>query len=127
VSAIVLVVDDDPAIHRLLGRMLRLHGFRAEHAGTLSQAISVAEGHAITAVIVDLRLREGQSGLDVVRWFRARPPYAAIPILVLTGALELTEDERSAIEHHRAEVFFKPQRLHLLLDRLKTIVDSRRS
>ena len=124
-SGVVLVVDDDPSIHRLLGRILRLHGFRPMHAESLSEAIGIAERHTVRGVILDLALRGEQSGLDVLRWFRSRGRQASVPVLVLTGAPELTEDQAAAIEHHHAEVFFKPQRLHLLIDRLKAVLADR--
>ena len=116
---VVLVVDDDPSIHRLLGRLLTAHGFTPLHAETLSQAIEMAERGGIDALILDLGLRGSQSGLDILRWLRARPRYADTPVLILTGSPSLSEDQEAAIEHHGARVFFKPQKMSLLIDYLK--------
>ncbi len=126
-NGVVLVVDDDPSIHRLLGRLLTLHGFTDLHAETLSQTIEIAEGGHVDALILDLGLRGAQSGLDILRWLRARPRYAETPVLILTGSTTLSEDQEAAIEHHGARVFFKPQKMNLLIEHLKQALEERRS
>jgi len=91
-------------------------------AETLSQAISIADRHRIGAVILDLGLSGAQSGLDVLRWFRSRGDHLELPILILTGERILSEDQEAAIAHHRAELFFKPQNLRALIDRLEELL-----
>jgi DNA-binding response OmpR family regulator len=124
-AGVVLIVDDDAAVRDLLGRMLSLRGFGAMPAETLSQAITIADSQKIGAVILDLGLSGAQSGLDVLRWFRARGDHLELPILILTGERILSEEQEAAIAHHRAELFFKPQNLRALIDRLDELLTRR--
>jgi DNA-binding response OmpR family regulator len=121
-AGVVLIVDDDAAVRDLLGRMLGLRGLAAMPAETLSQAIAIADNHPIGAVILDLGLSGAQSGLDVLRWLRSRGDHMQLPVLILTGERILTEEQEAAIAHHRAELFFKPQNLRELIDRLQELL-----
>ena len=124
-SDLVLVVDDDPAIHRLIGRLLRLHGFRPLLASTPQEAIELADRYAVDAFILDLGLRGAHTGLDVLRSFRTRPRYHDVPVLILTGRPTLSAADEATLRQYRADVFFKPQKLHVLIDHLKHVLRDR--
>jgi two-component system response regulator VanR/two-component system response regulator Irr len=121
-SKSVLVLDDDPSVHRFLERMLRLHGFKPRLASTVRETITAAESLQVAAFILDVRLRGDESGLDVLAWLRSTPRYASVPVLMLTGLTHLSEDEEAIIRKDRAYVFYKPEKLHLLIDQLKRLV-----
>lgn len=82
----LLLVDDDDAFLRRLGKAMEKRGFDVELAA------SVAEGKAIVAsrtpayAVVDLRLEDG-NGLDVVEALRDRRPDARIVVLTGYGAI----------------------------------------
>ena len=82
----LLLVDDDEAFVRRLGRAMEKRGFSVE------TAVSVAEGKAISTArppayaVVDLRLEDG-NGLDVVETLRARRPDSRIVVLTGYGAI----------------------------------------
>ena len=77
----VLVLDDDPSVHRFLERLLRLHGFKPRLASTVAEARSVAESIQLAAFILDVQLRGGESGLDVLRWVRTQPRWDQTKVL----------------------------------------------
>ena len=91
---VVLVVDDDDAIQRSLGGLLRRHGFAPVRAMTIAAAVTAAEEQPLDAVILDLSLKGRESGLDFLAWLRQRPQYRGVPILILTGQTELGEARR---------------------------------
>jgi len=121
-SKSVLVLDDDPSVHRFLERLLRLHGFKPRLASTVPETVAVAESTQIAAFILDVQLRGSESGLDVLAWLRAHPRYASVPVLMLTGLSRLSEDEEAIIQKDHAYLFYKPEKLHLLIDQLKRLV-----
>ncbi len=119
----VVVLDDDPAMHRLLQRLLRLHGFKPLLANTVGELATIADSVRVRAFVLDVRLRGRESGLDALAWLRSHPQYRDAPVLMLTGVTALSEDEEAIIRRDRAYVFYKPARLHLLIDQLKRLVD----
>jgi Response regulators consisting of a CheY-like receiver domain and a winged-helix DNA-binding domain len=80
----VLLVDDDPAILRLLEVNFRLEGFETLTASRGEDAlIAVAEG-APDAVVLDVML-PGIDGREVYRRLREDPASAALPVVFLTA------------------------------------------
>ena len=74
----------------------------------MNEAIDVIRGTPIGAVILDVRLPAGGSGLDVLQSLREQPDLQSIPAIVLTGGV-LTEDEELMITRRRAHLFRKPE------------------
>jgi two-component system, OmpR family, KDP operon response regulator KdpE len=86
----VLVVDDEPAIRRLLRTSLAAQGYRIVEAETASAALAEIRGHEPDIVILDLGLPDSD-GLDVIRAVRSSSP---VPIVVLSSR----GDERGKVE-----------------------------
>jgi DNA-binding NtrC family response regulator len=78
VSRRILLVDDDPAVLRGLGGLLRDEGYRTETAGTAAAAYEALSRDPPAAVVLDLGL-PGESGLS-----RLPRPLPA-PVVVLSG------------------------------------------
>lgn len=116
----ILVVDDETNVRTVTERMARFHGFVPVGAPTVDEAMAAAEQHAIAAFIVDLNLKNGRSGLEVVAWLRLQPRYARTPVFVLTGQLDMRETDRAAIRHHGARVFYKGLSIQALFAELKS-------
>ena len=77
----VLVVDDDPAVLRGVGGLLRDEGYRVETAPNAASAYDVLSRDPPEVVVLDLGL-PGESGLALLA--RLRRPFPA-PIVVLSG------------------------------------------
>ncbi len=63
----VLVVDDDEAIRKMLGRFLDHLGYLVEFAQSTRQAISCLEGKHFDLVLTDVRM-PGPDGLELLVW-----------------------------------------------------------
>jgi two-component system, response regulator RegA len=61
----LLLVDDDEAFLRRLGRAMERRGFQVEMAGSVAQALEAIAARPPAYAVVDLRLGDG-NGLDVV-------------------------------------------------------------
>jgi len=77
----VLVVEDEPAIRRILRTLLEAERYRVVEADTAAGAQREARTHKPDLLIVDLGLPDG-SGLDVIRGVRGWSP---VPIIVLSA------------------------------------------
>jgi DNA-binding response OmpR family regulator len=122
----VLVVDDEAAIQRALDRMLAHHGFTAVVAASIREAVGVVESTPLKAVILDLGLKDADSGIDFLAWLRQHPDHAHTPVLILTGQASIAEDEQALIRRHKAYVFYKPTPFGELAAYLKKLTDAAR-
>jgi len=79
----VLLVDDDPAVRRAVGGLLRDEGYRVEEAESAAQAFAALSGEraAPSAVVLDVRM-PGETGLQLLA--RLPRPLSA-PVIVLSG------------------------------------------
>jgi CheY-like chemotaxis protein len=117
----VLVLDDEPVARGIMGRYLGLHGYDTVEAGTVADAVTALKRERVDAVILDIRLGEEKTGLDVLRALRGLPARERLPAIILTGKV-LTEEEELAITRERAFLFRKPESLDVLVDFLNRIL-----
>jgi two-component system response regulator RegA len=82
----LLLVDDDEAFLKRLGRAMERRGFQVEMAGSVAQALTSIAARPPAYAVVDLRLGDG-NGLDVVERLRERREDARVIVLTGYGAI----------------------------------------
>ena len=82
----LLLVDDDEAFLRRLGKAMEKRGFEVEMAGSVAAGQAIATNRPPAYAVVDLRLEDGH-GLDVVETLRTRRPESRIVVLTGYGAI----------------------------------------
>ena len=87
-----LVVEDDPAIARAVGRLLSKSRPTHHVAGVEAAKAALKDTKGWTGLVVDIGLPDG-SGLDVV--CAAREKWPTLPALVLTGSTQASDINRS--------------------------------
>jgi CheY-like chemotaxis protein len=107
----VLVIDDEPAILSGIRYLLRSWGCEVAIAEDRIQALQAAEEWPTPPdiVISDLRLRDGESGLDVLAaldQLYLRDGHAPFPRLLITG--ETRSDRLREIMAANIPVLYKP-------------------
>jgi Amt family ammonium transporter len=117
----VVILDDEPMARDLLRRYLARREYEAVETASVDAAIAALRSGPVDAVILDYRLGESRSGLDVLRQFRAEVPHARAPVIVLTGAL-LDDAEEAEITRLRGFLFHKPESLDTLIDFLDQLL-----
>jgi CheY-like chemotaxis protein len=118
----VLVVDDEPSMHRVLDRLLGFYRFVPLQASDVHEATLMAARERVDAFVVDLTLGRGGSGLEMVGWLRQQQDYARAPVFVLISDLNIPDEQQTLIRQHQAHVFYKGQSLELLIDRLQRVL-----
>ena len=81
IDSLVLAVDDEPAILRLLKLSLSGDGFKVLTATNGEEALQLQERHRPDAAILDIQM-PGMTGLELMRRIRDR---SDTPIIFLTG------------------------------------------
>ncbi|CAN5127564.1 hypothetical protein BH09BAC1_BH09BAC1_24060 [soil metagenome] len=82
----ILVVDDDPMFHKLLGYALKSDDYPLWFTFNAEEAKEVLERSSkdILAIILDWEL-PGMSGLEFLAWMKSQEEYRDIPVIMLTG------------------------------------------
>ena len=97
---IVLLVDDEAVLLRMLEVNFRAAGFSVRTAGTGAQAIAAAVSEVPDAVVLDLGLPD-VDGRELVAQLRELDGLAETPLLVLSGTdRDGGFDDRYAAEVH---------------------------
>jgi DNA-binding response OmpR family regulator len=122
----VLVLDDDPGVRSSMAQLLRVYGYHALTAAALDEARELLQTAVVEAVILDVGLQEGGTGLDLLRTIRERAEFQKVPVLILTGGV-LTDAEEMLITRYRAFLFYKPEGFDTLLNFLDTLTGRDRS
>ena len=78
----VLVIDDDPGLRDLVGRLLRSVGLNAQLFASISEFFESDPPDGPTCLVLDVRL-PGRSGLDLQRELAAAN--RDVPIIFITG------------------------------------------
>ncbi|HEX2221604.1 MAG TPA: response regulator transcription factor [Candidatus Limnocylindria bacterium] len=113
----ILVVEDDPAIQRLLSRGLEGAGHEVVIAGDGEDALTLAADEAIELVILDLGLPD-MEGQSVLRHLRARRP--GVPVLVLTARDDVGQKVQ-ALDGGADDYMTKPFAFQELLARIRAL------
>jgi two-component system, response regulator, stage 0 sporulation protein F len=101
----LLVVDDEPALGRAVGRLLEHVGFGAEVVEGSAEALGRLAQRPFDAALIDLRLTGPGSGLELLTTMRLRGD--PTPVIGMTG-LVLGHPEVEAWEDWGVEVLCKP-------------------
>jgi CheY-like chemotaxis protein len=104
----ILLVDDDPAVRRVIGRFLTRNGFTVLEAGSGRQAVVLLDNPPmpIDLVLSDVTM-PGMSGLDLAAHVAHRPE--ALPVLLMSAG---------SLAKLPADVLSKPIEGTILLRRL---------
>ena len=78
----ILIVDDEPAIRRLLRTSLTAQGYRIDEAGDGQSALDFLLRNSVDAIVLDLGL-PGMDGFEVIQQLRVSGSLA--PIIVLSS------------------------------------------
>ena len=90
-SALVLIVEDEPAQVEVLRYNLEKNGYRTSVAHVGEEALMLAEEEEPDLVILDWMLPD-ISGIEICRRLKSQPKTRSLPVIMLTARGE--EDDR---------------------------------
>ncbi|MGD9810133.1 MAG: response regulator transcription factor [Sphingobium sp.] len=111
----ILVVDDEPAIRRLLSSILERGGYQVEMAENVREALSAVKRGGIGAILLDLGLPD-RDGLEAISAIRAKHD---LPVIVVT-ARDDTAEKIAALDLGADDYITKPFDGDELLARLRS-------
>jgi len=111
---LILVVDDDQEMMRMLNCILELEGYDVATAADGRQALALLEEYEPDLVLLDI-IMPGLDGFQVLDFIRQR---SDIPIIMLTARCEVTS-LRDALALGADDYVRKPFRTRELLARIR--------
>lgn len=114
----VLVVDDEPALRKVIQGSLAVGGFEVEEAGTGTDAVAAIRQRRFDIVLLDVNM-PGISGVEACRQIRTFAPHVGIIMITVRDS---EEDKVRALEAGADDYITKPFRLRELLARLGAVL-----
>lgn len=114
----VLVVDDEPALRKVIRTSLAASGFSVEEAGTGNEAVGAVQGRMFDLVLLDVNM-PGMSGVEACRQIRELAPHTGIVMVTVRDA---EEDKVRALEAGADDYVTKPFRFRELVARLGAVL-----
>lgn len=106
-NSAVLIVDDQPAIRRIITRILETEGYQIYTASNGQEALDLASNIRPDVILLDVLMPNGLSGFEVCRKLRETPLLYDVPILMVT-ALDDRESRLEGIKSGADDFIVKP-------------------
>lgn len=113
----ILIVEDDPDIAHLLGRVFRMGGYTTIWAPDGIQALERLEVEQPDLMTLDMNMPH-MSGFEVLAQLRAAPRHRELPVIILTSRGILPQQ----VEAQASMVMTKPFDISALLVAVRAIL-----
>jgi two-component system KDP operon response regulator KdpE len=114
----LLVVDDEPALRKVLQTSLAARGFSVEEASSGDEALEILPQHEFDLVILDINM-SGMGGIRACRQIRTLMPHRGIVMVTVRDA---EHDMVQALEAGADDYITKPIRFGELVARLRAVI-----
>ncbi|CAM4298693.1 response regulator [Deinococcus marmoris] len=116
-SALILIVEDEPQLAEILEAYARQEGYLTERAGDGLSALSAFRAASPDLILLDIML-PGKSGLEVLKTVRAD---GSTPVILVTARAEET-DQIVGLELGADDYVVKPFRPREVMARVKAVL-----
>lgn len=117
----VLVIDDDPALRKLISRYLADNGMSVQHTDDGSEGLLMARESKPDLVIVD-GVMPGMDGVTFCKILKKEPFASGIAVILMTGELTEDKDMVKGLETGADDYLLKPFGLSVLLARVRAVL-----
>ncbi len=109
---LVLIVDSDDDVRRMLRLELRRHGYRVSETGDGLQVVDLIKSQRPNLLIIDLSTQD-VAGIEMCRKLKSSQAFADVPIVLTSGQFSDWRSRDDLMELTKASAFLpKPLDLH---------------
>lgn len=119
----ILIVDDEPQIHTVLGKILLKEGYQVSDAFSAEEAFSQIEKQKPDLIILDVMMPK-VSGIDVCNRLKEDSKTKDILILILS-ARDAQADRIEGLTHGADDYVSKPFHLRSLVRKIQHMLKTR--
>lgn len=113
----ILIVDDDPQVHKLIGKMLSRERYSVQSAYSADEAIHALERIRPDLIVLDVMM-PAVSGIEVLNHVRGNPNLSNILILILS-AKDAQDDRLVGLSHGADDYVAKPFHMKHLIRKIE--------
>jgi DNA-binding NtrC family response regulator len=121
-GASILIVDDEEGLRHGLEDLLRKEGFIVHSASSYEEAVSAAGRYPLDAAVVDVRLKQGRSGIELLMELKRHEPDLVVIVITGYGSIDTAVDSLKA---GAADYLLKPIDNKKLLDSVRKNLELR--
>src|SRR5258706_8697935 len=116
----VLIVDDSPSVRRVVGNMLKQHGWEIQVARDGVEALEMITQETPAAVLLDIEMPR-MDGYELMATVRAQEQYRTLPLVILTSRAA-TKHQQHAMQLGANAYLVKPYQDEELINILNSLV-----
>ncbi len=120
----ILVVDDEPEIHAVLGKLLSREGFEVDSAYSADEAYQSIDSAKPDLMILDIMMPK-VSGIEVCNKVKADPATNDILILIVS-ARDAQADRIDGLKHGADDYVSKPFHLRSLVRKIEHMLEKKK-
>lgn len=116
-EGLVLLVEDDESLGRLVGTYLEEGGFRYRLVPSAEEAIRLVEEAPPSAIVLDLALAGRMDGWDFLIYLKSKPETAQLPVIIST----VQDSKVKGLSLGSAEYLAKPLEVTRLIETINRL------
>ncbi|MBI4365367.1 MAG: response regulator [Deltaproteobacteria bacterium] len=116
----ILIVDDDPQIHKLLSKMLPEPAYRISSAFSAEEAYAAIARERPDLILLDIMMPK-VSGIEVCNYVKGNPALHNILVLILS-AKDTQMDRIEGLTHGADDYIAKPFHMRHLIRKIEYLV-----
>src|SRR5262245_57868406 len=103
----ILLVDDDPAVRRIVSEILRLEGYEIREAAEGAESLKAVPEFRPDLVLLDVEL-PGLDGMEICKRLKQQPATAGLSVALISGRAMDLGDKAAGFAAGADEYFTKP-------------------
>ncbi|MBI2442208.1 MAG: response regulator [Lentisphaerae bacterium] len=118
-SPLVLIVDDNEEIRKMLTTILQASGYRTLTASSAEEALLSLSNNPVELIILDLLLPT-LNGFQLANILRQNTAWHSLPVIAITG-MSIESEQKHILDQYNVPLLSKPFRKEELTDRIEKI------
>ena len=121
----ILIVDDDPQIHKIIGKMLPMETYTVRSSFSGPEALLNIEKEKPDLIILDIMMPK-VSGIEVCNKIKGNQATSDIMVLILS-AKDAQEDRIEGLAHGADDYIAKPFHMRHLIRKIEHMLQNKNS
>ncbi|MBU1912818.1 MAG: response regulator [Candidatus Omnitrophica bacterium] len=119
----VLLIDDEETLLKNIGDFLKIAGYSVFTSSNSTDGLELLRNQGPDLLLLDLHLKEGLTGMQVLRAAKMLKP--DLKVIILSGFGEEEDTKNSCISLGASAFLGKPTSLKSLLETIKNLLEAK--
>ena len=119
----ILLIDDEETLLKNIGDFLRVTGYSVFTSSNSTDGLELLRNHGPDLLLLDLHLKEGLTGMQVLRAAKMLKP--DLKVIILSGFGEEEDTKNSCISLGASAFLGKPTSLKSLSETIKNLLEAK--